>query len=1481
MRNIWRWITSSDVGDQDLNRRVQATKFTAVFAILALPLVIILEVLAGSSPFEDPLSFFTLPATFLIPLGALILIRLRRPRAGIYWLLIALSSVMAAGAITYGLSASNFTILAGVIILAALLAGTKGIILGVVTGLVATLGAYLVSRAQPGINLYRLQNETLMELAIFPLLGLLTGLFQRSLTGLTHRARQQAQDISDLNVTLEQRVTELAASSQQLQQAITQSQRRAQRLATAAEASRVLSATLVEPADLLNRAANLVREQFDLYYVGIFLLDETRRHAELRAGTGAAGQQMVAQGYELEVGGASAVGRCLTDRQGRIAPDMSPEARRFETPLLPETRSELALPLISRGEMLGAVTVHSTQAAVFDEEDVTIFQSVADQIANAIVSTRLLVQTQTALAEATRAHQRYQREAWAKFLPARQIVGYQYHDQATQALSHRLLPEVRQTVNAAQTLTAAAEDGATLFTPLTLRGQVIGALGLQDGQRQGWTSAEIAMVEAIADQVALAVENARLFEEAQASLTEVTATYQRYVREAWSEYLPVQSATWFEHAVEALSPMEPEVLPTIELVTAQGQRAVTSSTEAATLAIPLALRGQVLGVLGFQDDPDRQWSEDEIAVVEAVAEQMALAVENARLFDESQARLAEVETTHRRYLRRAWAEYLAARPVSDFQFTAAGVTPLDDVRVPEMEQALAHRRVTIASTTKDCSTLSTPIVLRGEVFGALGLQDEGSTRHWTSENVELVEAVAIELAQAIEAARLFEETQRRVEETRLLLRVSETAASTLDIVEVMRHVAQEVAQALGADMTGAYLVDEAGQELMPIAGYHVPPEQLEAYSRSRIPLEGHAFVEEAWKSRQPVYSSNVPQDPRFDTTILEVFPAQSVLVTPMIARDKVIGALWAVWWEEARHFTAEERQLVEGIIRQAGIAVENARLFQEIEGRARELGLLFEAARDTSASLKAEEVTQRLIEHVCRAADVTSVDLLLVDESGTQATVVGQYASPQATKAESIPDVGSVYDLTSHSQILEAMRRQQSSVTHVDDPDLAPATREMMAKFGGQSALRVPLVVGGTLRGYVLAWDTRRRHEWDDDTVRLCQTLAGQAAIALENARAYQELQDTAEQLQEMDRLKTQFLANMSHELRTPLNAIIGFSRVILKGIDGPLTENQKVDLTAIYENGQQLLALINNVLDLSKIQAGKMEIFVAPVDLKPVLHSVLSTATALVADKPIELCQEVQPDLPLVQGDEMLLRQVILNLVSNAANFTQVGSITLRAWADAEQVTVSVTDTGVGIAPEHQAFIFEEFRQVDGSLTRRAGGTGLGLAISRHLVEEHGGHIWVESTPGEGSTFSFTVPLHSPQRIQLPEELADQEFDLTRPIILAVDGQEGVIALYRRYLEKHGYQVIGLQEGAKALAWARALQPLAIIQDLSLPDKDGWAVLEELKSAAETRNIPVAISTMDRDSRNRALRRGAATYLIKPVLEKDLLDALKPFAVE
>jgi CheY-like chemotaxis protein len=302
---------------------------------------------------------------------------------------------------------------------------------------------------------------------------------------------------------------------------------------------------------------------------------------------------------------------------------------------------------------------------------------------------------------------------------------------------------------------------------------------------------------------------------------------------------------------------------------------------------------------------------------------------------------------------------------------------------------------------------------------------------------------------------------------------------------------------------------------------------------------------------------------------------------------------------------------------------------------------------------------------------------------------------------------------------------------------------------------------------------------------------------------------------------------------------------------------------------------MINDILDISKIEAGKMGLIFEPVDVQQVISGVMSTAIALIKDKPIKLEQEVAPNLPIIQADGTRLRQVVLNLLSNAAKFTEEGQITLRAWADEDQITISVKDTGIGISPEHQTTIFKEFHQVDASTTRRTGGTGLGLAISRHFVEMHGGCIWVESEPNVGSTFTFTLPAAGPEPVA-ESELATLTIDPSRKLILAVDDDEGAIAIYRRYLEKQGYQIVGLNQGEQAVRWALELSPYAIILDVLLPDKEGWAVLEELKSSREAYQIPVIICTIIDDGEARGLSLGAVDYLVKPILEKDLLQSLQ-----
>jgi CheY-like chemotaxis protein/two-component sensor histidine kinase len=350
----------------------------------------------------------------------------------------------------------------------------------------------------------------------------------------------------------------------------------------------------------------------------------------------------------------------------------------------------------------------------------------------------------------------------------------------------------------------------------------------------------------------------------------------------------------------------------------------------------------------------------------------------------------------------------------------------------------------------------------------------------------------------------------------------------------------------------------------------------------------------------------------------------------------------------------------------------------------------------------------------------------------------------------------------------------------------------------------------------------------------------------------------------------------MSHELRTPLNSVIGFSRVILKGIDGPINDVQRQDISSIYSSGMHLLNLINEILDMSKIEAGKMELQLEPLDISDVINSTITNAAGLVKDKPIKVVQQIEPNLPSVKMDEIRISQVITNLISNAVKFTETGTITVAAKRSQSpenkpEIMVTVTDSGIGIAPEDQAKLFQRFSQVDDSPTRKTGGTGLGLSICRSLIDLHGGRIdLLSSEVGKGSTFYFTLPIEEPKA-----EIDIDQFAHENNLILSIDDDPQVIALYERYLEPGGYQVIAEIDPDLAVARAKQLKPMAITLDIMMPGKDGWQVMRALKQDPETKDIPILICSI-LEEEEKGISMGAADYLVKPFIQDDLLKAIK-----
>ena len=419
------------------------------------------------------------------------------------------------------------------------------------------------------------------------------------------------------------------------------------------------------------------------------------------------------------------------------------------------------------------------------------------------------------------------------------------------------------------------------------------------------------------------------------------------------------------------------------------------------------------------------------------------------------------------------------------------------------------------------------------------------------------------------------------------------------------------------------------------------------------------------------------------------------------------------------------------------------------------------------------------------------------------------------------------------------------------------------------SEVAIPLRIGTRIVG-VIDIQSTQTNAFTNDDITVLQSLADQVAVAIDNARSYELSQQLIQDLREVDQLKSQFLANMSHELRTPLNSIIGFSRVILKGIDGPVSDMQQQDLTAIYNSGQHLLGLINDVLDLARIEAGKMELNFEEVHLAEMTTSVMSTAKGLIKEKPIHLLQRIPTDMPAVRGDTMRVRQVLLNLISNASKFTDEGSITVetrvqRGPTGKLEALINVIDTGPGISTDDQEKLFKAFSQVDGSATRKSGGSGLGLSICANLVQLQNGRIGVHSENEKGSTFWFTLPLyHQPQ----------EEIPVGKKIILAIDDDPQVIGLYERYLNPQGYHVVPLTDPSKAKERILEIKPFAVTLDIMMPGLDGWAVLNTLKSDPATREYPVVICSIT-EKADKGFSLGAADYLVKPILEEDLVHAL------
>jgi GAF domain-containing protein/HAMP domain-containing protein len=850
----------------------------------------------------------------------------------------------------------------------------------------------------------------------------------------------------------------------------------------------------------------------------------------------------------------------------------------------------------------------------------------------------------------------------------------------------------------------------------------------------------------------------------------------------------------------------PDVLEDREYEFAGVARAVNYRS---ALAVPMFHQERVVGAIAVSRPRPGNFSPEQIQLLKTFADQAVIAIENVRLFKELEARnrdlteALEQQTATSEILRvistsptdlqpvlDAIAESAARlcdandaiiqrvdgdtiRPVAHYgsipvqrqvgwpvnrgSVTGRAVVDQKTIHVHDLaavgdeefpvgklhQQELGHR-----------TTLATPLLRERTAIGAILIR-RMEVRPFSDKQIKLLETFADQAVIAIENVRLFKELQERtgeltrsVEELRALGEVGRAVSSSLDIQYVLTSIVTHAVELSQTDAGTIYEFDESAQAFVPRANYGMSEELIEALRQSHIRV-GEGAVGHAARTRAAFQIADLEREPHYALRFLIEAGYRALLAVPLLREDRVIGGL-VVRRKVAGTFPKPIVDLLQTFATQSVIAIQNARLFLEIDEKSRALEELSRNQEQLYRLSTALQEPLSLAEQLTRVLDaarqVVGLDRIYIWTLSGRGD--GLMVTAQAGFEErDWQDLAGVTIPMDEAGALAAVCREGEPLLFTEEHPL-PVEYHLRPPYSALAGLRVksflvvPMIARGRTVGVLAADNRASRAPIPAHTVDLLQSFAAQAAVAVENARLFQEIQEKSQQLELASKHKSQFLANMSHELRTPMNAVLGYTDLILDNIFGDVPEPIRETLERVKTNGQHLLSLINDVLDLSRMEAGQLTLSLGDYAMGEVVHAVVSAVESLAAGKKLALKAIVPADLPPGRGDERRLTQVLLNLAGNAIKFTDTGEISIEARAVDGAFLVSVSDTGPGISEADQQKIFEEFQQADSSSTRTKGGSGLGLSISRRIVELHGGRLWVESAPGEGSTFYFNVPL-------------------------------------------------------------------------------------------------------------------------------------------